>query len=45
MELLSVERLQDLASEYGYWAIFFGIALENMGIPLPGETITLVGGF
>ncbi len=45
MELLSIERIQDLAIEYGYWAIFFGIALENMGIPLPGETITIVGGF
>ncbi|MBV8883281.1 MAG: DedA family protein, partial [Chroococcidiopsidaceae cyanobacterium CP_BM_RX_35] len=31
--------------QYGYWAVFFGIALENTGIPLPGETITVVGGF
>ena len=45
MELFSLETIQDLASKYGYWAIFFGIALENMGIPLPGETITIVGGF
>ncbi|MEM8605402.1 MAG: DedA family protein, partial [Cyanobacteria bacterium P01_H01_bin.121] len=25
--------------------IFTGIALENTGVPLPGESITLVGGF
>ncbi len=44
-ELISVDLLQDIAREYGYWAVFCGILLENMGIPLPGETITLVGGF
>lgn len=45
IELLSLEQIQELASEYGYWVIFTGIALENTGIPLPGETITVVGGF
>ena len=44
-ELISLELVQDVAREYGYWAVFCGILLENMGIPLPGETITLVGGF
>ncbi len=44
-EFISVENIRDLASEYGYWAIFWGILLENLGIPLPGETVTLVGGF
>jgi len=44
-ELISVDLVQDIAREYGYWAVFCGILLENMGIPLPGETITLVGGF
>jgi membrane protein DedA with SNARE-associated domain len=44
-ELISIEVVQDIAREYGYWAIFFGVLLENMGIPLPGETVTLVGGF
>ncbi len=34
-----------MARQYGYWAVFIGIALENTGIPIPGETITLVGGF
>lgn len=45
MELLSLETILDLTSEYGYWAVFAGITLENMGIPIPGETITIVGGF
>jgi membrane protein DedA with SNARE-associated domain len=45
IELLSLENAQEIARHYGYWAIFFGIALENTGIPLPGETITVVGGF
>ncbi len=44
-ELISLEMMQDVAREYGYWAIFCGILLENMGIPIPGETVTLVGGF
>ncbi len=30
---------------YGYWAVFFGVMLENAGLPLPGETILLVGGY
>lgn len=45
LELISLETLQSLAHDYGYGAVFTGILLENMGIPLPGETITLVGGF
>jgi membrane protein DedA with SNARE-associated domain len=45
MEFLSIETIQALASQYGYLAIFVGILLENLGIPLPGETITIVGGF
>ena len=44
-ELISLEMIQNLAHEYGYGAVFLGILLENMGIPLPGETITIVGGF
>ncbi|MBD1805170.1 DedA family protein [Microcoleus sp. FACHB-SPT15] len=44
-EFLSLETIQEIARQYGYWAVFLGIALESAGIPLPGETITLVGGF
>jgi membrane protein DedA with SNARE-associated domain len=32
-------------NQYGYWAVFFGVMLENAGLPLPGETILLVAGF
>ena len=45
IELFDLDTLQELARLYGYWAVFVGIAIENMGIPLPGETITIVGGF
>jgi len=44
-EFLSLETIQEIARHYGYWAVFFGIALESLGIPIPGETITIVGGF
>ncbi len=44
-ELLSLETIQEIARQYGYWAVFLGIALESLGIPIPGETITIVGGF
>ncbi|MBH8571575.1 DedA family protein [Nostocaceae cyanobacterium CENA369] len=45
LDLISLENIQNFAHQYGYWAIFLGILLENLGIPLPGETVTLVGGF
>ena len=45
MELISLEQIKELTSDYGYWAVFSGIALENTGIPIPGEAITIVGGF
>lgn len=44
LELLSLDNIQEIAHQYGYWAVFGGIALENTGIPIPGETITIVGG-
>jgi membrane protein DedA with SNARE-associated domain len=45
IELLSLDSAQEIARQYGYWAVFIGIAVENTGIPLPGETIVIVGGF
>lgn len=32
-------------AHYGYWTIFFGVMLENAGLPVPGETILLFGAF
>lgn len=45
IELFTLDNLQEISRLYGYWAVFVGIALENTGIPLPGETIVIVGGF
>lgn len=44
-EFLSLENVQGIAHQYGYLAVFLGILLENLGLPLPGETITIAGGF
>jgi membrane protein DedA with SNARE-associated domain len=44
-DFFTLEQVKDLAHHYGYGVIFLGIMLENAGIPIPGETITLVGGF
>jgi membrane protein DedA with SNARE-associated domain len=44
-ELVSLDVILELAHHYGYAAVFLGILVENMGIPVPGETITVVGGF
>src|SRR5438445_4484819 len=38
------EFLKEYAA-YGYPVLFFGVLLENAGIPLPGETAVLVAGF
>jgi membrane protein DedA with SNARE-associated domain len=35
--------LTDLFARYGYFVIFFGVLLENAGVPVPGETILLAG--
>lgn len=35
--------LFDLFVRYGYWAVFFGVCLENAGVPVPGETALLAG--
>jgi membrane protein DedA with SNARE-associated domain len=33
-----------LIHHYGYWAVFVLVALESLGIPLPGETILIAAG-
>jgi len=43
MEIL--ETLIGLFTHYGYWVVFFGVMLENAGLPVPGETILLAAGF
>ena len=44
-EFFDLDTLQEIARLYGYWAVFVGIAIENTGIPMPGETVVIVGGF
>ena len=35
--------LVELFARYGYAAVFFGVCLENAGLPVPGETVLLAG--
>jgi membrane protein DedA with SNARE-associated domain len=37
------EWLVDLFARYGYAVVFFGVFLENTGLPVPGETALLAG--
>jgi membrane protein DedA with SNARE-associated domain len=36
------EHLRHLISAYGYWSVAAIVALESMGLPLPGETVLVV---
>lgn len=38
-------QLQALLERWGYWVVFVGMVLENAGLPLPGETLTLLAGY
>jgi membrane protein DedA with SNARE-associated domain len=40
-----VSTIIALFLEYGYFGVFFGVMLENAGLPVPGETILLAAGF
>jgi membrane protein DedA with SNARE-associated domain len=37
--------LSDFFARYGYWVVFFGVMLENAGLPVPGETVLIFSGF
>ncbi|WP_411870766.1 DedA family protein [Vulcanococcus limneticus] len=41
----STADLQALVGRWGYLVVFLGMLLENAGLPLPGETLTLLGGY
>jgi membrane protein DedA with SNARE-associated domain len=41
----SLQLIEQYMLAYGYWAVFFGVMLENAGLPVPGETILLVAGY
>jgi membrane protein DedA with SNARE-associated domain len=38
------ETVKPYINHYGYWAVFFCVFLESLGLPLPGETIIVVAG-
>ena len=39
------QLLSDFFARYGYSVVFFGVMLENSGLPVPGETVLLFSGF
>jgi membrane protein DedA with SNARE-associated domain len=41
----SLQLIGQYMLAYGYWAVFFGVMLENAGVPVPGETILLIAGY
>jgi membrane protein DedA with SNARE-associated domain len=45
MEFINSQDLVELLGRWGYGVIFAGMLLENAGLPLPGETLTLLGGY
>ena len=40
-----LDFLRSAVVQYGYWAVAATLLLENMGVPLPGETILLIASF
>ncbi len=37
--------LQSLLAHNGYWVVFIVLFLNNIGFPVPGDTVLLAGGF
>jgi membrane protein DedA with SNARE-associated domain len=44
-ELIDPAAAAALLKQWGYGLVFLAMLLENAGLPLPGETITLLGGY
>jgi membrane protein DedA with SNARE-associated domain len=44
-ELIDPATAAALLKQWGYALVFVAMLLENAGLPLPGETITLLGGY
>jgi membrane protein DedA with SNARE-associated domain len=44
-EFLSTANLEDLLNTWGYGVVFAAMVLESAGLPLPGETVTLLAGY
>src|SRR5258706_10110801 len=41
----SLQLIEHYMLAFGYWGVFFGVMLENAGVPVPGETILLIAGY
>jgi undecaprenyl-diphosphatase len=39
-----MDQILSLIGQYGYLIVFFGVMLESIGVPLPGETILIAAG-
>lgn len=39
-----MDQILSLIGRYGYLIVFFGVMLESIGVPLPGETILIAAG-
>ncbi len=37
-----IKTVMPYINQYGYWAIFFAIFLEDFGLPMPGETVLII---
>src|SRR5581483_7047348 len=37
-----IETVRHLLLAWGYWGVALGLLLENMGVPVPGETILIL---
>lgn len=44
MNFEMIHEIRPYVRQYGYYAIFVGVMLENIGIPIPGETVLIIGG-
>ena len=44
-EFFNTANLEDLLNTWGYGGVFAAMVLESAGLPLPGETVTLLGGY
>jgi membrane protein DedA with SNARE-associated domain len=41
LDLFSTQQLTSLIATYGYWAVLLVVAIESMGVPVPGEATLL----
>ena len=41
----TMDQILSLIGQYGYLVVFFGVMVESVGIPFPGETILIAAGF